>query len=30
MNVYKLTIEQKELLTGQKWDSEQYFNTVNK
>jgi len=26
MNVYKLTTEQKNLLTGQKWDGEQYFN----
>lgn len=26
MNVYKLTIEQKNLLIGQKWDGEQYFN----
>ena len=26
MNVYKLTTEQKDLLTGQKWDGEQYFN----
>jgi len=26
MNVYKLTEEQKDLLIGQKWDSEQYFN----
>ena len=28
MNVYKLTTEQKELLIGQKWDGEQYFNPV--
>jgi hypothetical protein len=28
MNVYKLTIEQKNLLIGQKWDSETYFNPV--
>lgn len=28
MNVYKLTTEQKNLLIGQKWDSEQYFNPV--
>ena len=26
MNVYKLTIEQKDLLVGQKWDGETYFN----
>ena len=26
MNVYKLTEEQKDLLVGQKWDGEQYFN----
>jgi hypothetical protein len=26
MNVYKLTVEQKDLLIGQKWDGEQYFN----
>ena len=30
MKVYKLTTEQKDLLIGQKWDSEQYFNPVNK
>ena len=28
MNVYKLTIEQKDLLIGQKWDGEQYFNPI--
>ena len=28
MNVYKLTIEQKHLLIGQKWDTETYFNPV--
>jgi hypothetical protein len=26
MNVYKLTIQQKDLLTGLKWNSEIYFN----
>lgn len=26
MNVYKLTTEEKDLLIGQKWDNEQYFN----
>jgi hypothetical protein len=28
MNVYKLTIEQKNQLVGQKWDAETYFNPV--
>ena len=26
MNVYKLTIEQKDLLVGQKWNNQAYFN----
>lgn len=26
MNVYKLTIEQKDQLVGQKWDGETFFN----
>ena len=30
MEVYKITEEQKESLIGQTWDSEQYFNPVNK
>ena len=28
MNVYKLTEAQKDLLIGQTWDSEQYFNPI--
>ena len=28
MEVYKLTIEQKESLIGQTWDNVQYFNPV--
>jgi len=28
MNVYKLTQEQKDLLTGQKWDGETFFNPI--
>jgi hypothetical protein len=28
MNVYKLTTEQKNLLIGQKWDDETYFNPI--
>ena len=28
MNVYKLTIEQKNLLIGQKWNGETYFNPI--
>ena len=26
MNVYKLTVEQKDLLNGQKWNNQAYFN----
>ena len=26
MNVYKLTIEQKDMLVGQKWNNQAYFN----
>jgi hypothetical protein len=26
MNVYKLTIEQKDLLNGQKWNNQTFFN----
>jgi hypothetical protein len=29
MNVYKLTTEQKDLLTGQKWDGQTYFNPIS-